>query len=341
MNNKSSNNLIINYQLNKEKNIIKRMFNAFDVLQHGYLEQYEILKLCKYLELDSNNDLFHKLNLSFDDFWIWWIKYYNNMTNISNKIYSSFSNINHQHELIIQETGTKDTVDYRINYYFYNVDTNNKMKISPWHDIPLQINKSIISNFKYNFICEIPKWTRAKFEIATDEIYNPIKQDTKNGNLRFYQYGDMMWNYGAFPQTWESTEISHIENIKGDNDPLDGIDIGMVQYNVGKVYSVKILGVIAMIDNNQMDWKIICISESDPIAHFINDISDVYKYLPGCLEAIRKWLRVYKICQGEKENTFAFNGEYKDKIYATKIIEDSHNMWANLHKIQNINYFKK
>ena len=28
--------------------------------------------------------------------------------------------------------------------------------------------------------CEIPKWTRPKFEIATGEYYNPIKQDTKS-----------------------------------------------------------------------------------------------------------------------------------------------------------------
>lgn len=50
---------------------------------------------------------------------------------------------------------------------------------------------------------QIPKWTRKKFEIATGEEFNPIKQDTKNGKLREYTYGDMLFNYGAFPQTWE------------------------------------------------------------------------------------------------------------------------------------------
>ena len=33
-------------------------------------------------------------------------------------------------------------------------------------------------------VTEIPKFSRAKFEIATGEPYNPIKQDTKNGKLR-------------------------------------------------------------------------------------------------------------------------------------------------------------
>eukprot|EP00965_Chrysotila_dentata_P037757 1255681-Pleurochrysis_carterae.AAC.1 len=36
---------------------------------------------------------------------------------------------------------------------------------------------------------------------ASAQEFNPIKQDTKNGKLREYKYGDMLFNYGAFPQT--------------------------------------------------------------------------------------------------------------------------------------------
>jgi hypothetical protein len=43
-------------------------------------------------------------------------------------------------------------------------------------------------------VVEIPKWSRAKFEVATDEEYNPIKQDIKDGQLREYKYGDMLFN---------------------------------------------------------------------------------------------------------------------------------------------------
>ena len=35
-----------------------------------------------------------------------------------------------------------------------------------------------------------------------DEEKNPIKQDIKKGNLRFYPY-NINWNYGMLPQTWE------------------------------------------------------------------------------------------------------------------------------------------
>ena len=73
-----------------------------------------------------------------------------------------------------------------------------RLQISPWHDIPLFSPDGYV-----HMVTEIPKFSRAKFEIATGEPYNPIKQDTKNGKLREYKYGDMCFNYGAFPQTWE------------------------------------------------------------------------------------------------------------------------------------------
>ena len=241
---------------------------------------------------------------------------------------------------MVTETGEKFTPDYRVKFQFKDVETGEVRDVSPWHDIPFMVRDIVrttpedIKVNKYNFICEIPKWTRAKFEISTKEPLNPIKQDMKNGLPRFYQHGDMMWNYGAFPQTWESTEITFVDGVKGDNDPVDAIEIGMVQLRTGQVAQVKVLGILGMIDGGEMDWKVICISHKDPIAKFLKDIHDVPKYLPGCLDAIREWLRAYKICQGGKENTFAYKGEYKDKAFAMQVLDESHRMWSNLKKIQ-------
>lgn len=55
------------------------------------------------------------------------------------------------------------------------------VQLSPWHDIPLQLGDGI-----FNFIVEIPKESSAKMEVATDEPFTPIKQDTKKGKLRYY-----------------------------------------------------------------------------------------------------------------------------------------------------------
>lgn len=53
-------------------------------------------------------------------------------------------------------------------------------------------------------VVEIPRWTNAKLEISKEELFNPIKQDTKKGKLRFvrncFPHHGYIWNYGAFPQ---------------------------------------------------------------------------------------------------------------------------------------------
>lgn len=40
-----------------------------------------------------------------------------------------------------------------------------------------------------------------------------------------------IWNYGAFPQTWENPEVlDEHTGCKGDNDPLDVLEIGYKVY---------------------------------------------------------------------------------------------------------------
>ena len=128
--------------------------------------------------------------------------------------------------------------------------------ISIVNDIPLKNEDNT-----YNMICEIPKYTRKKMEINWKDIYNPIQQDiNKDGTLRTYNWGDMLFNYGAFPQTWENpNKMSEFANKYGDNDPLDVIDIGETQSTIGMVYKVKILGILGMIDQDELDWKVIAI----------------------------------------------------------------------------------
>lgn len=76
-----------------------------------------------------------------------------------------------------------------------------KKPISLWHDVTL-VHVDPITNKPtpyLNFVCEIPKFSRKKFEIATDEVGNPIKQDEKKGVLREFKKGDIFFNYGCLP----------------------------------------------------------------------------------------------------------------------------------------------
>ncbi|CAJ1399661.1 unnamed protein product [Effrenium voratum] len=199
-------------------------------------------------------------------------------------------------------------------------------RLSPWHDIPLRNPDG-----SYNFICEIPKWTRKKYEIATGEAMNPIKQDVKNGVLREYKWGDMLFNYGAFPQTWEDPKhVSEDTGYPGDNDPVDCIELGSRQRPVGSITSVKILGVIAMIDDDETDWKVLTIAMDDDKAQNMHDLGDVDAHFPGMTAALTDWLRLYKTADGKKENKFGCGGKPQGAAFARRVVDETHNHWRKL-----------
>lgn len=125
--------------------------------------------------------------------------------------------------LEILDHGEKDTLEYRIRAVEKEGLVAGKKQISLWHDVSL-VHVDPVSNRPtpyLNFVCEIPKFSRCvelwyfvwirmslssvvakqgvslycfyflcirinrkKYEIATDEVGNPIKQDEKKGQLR-------------------------------------------------------------------------------------------------------------------------------------------------------------
>ncbi|XP_075057012.1 inorganic pyrophosphatase 2, mitochondrial isoform X3 [Mixophyes fleayi] len=209
-----------------------------------------------------------------------------------------------------EERGRLNTVDYRL--YFKNAEGK---FISPFHDIPLYSRneeepdvpaKKSKSNWHknvMNMVVEVPRWTNAKME------------------------------------TWE--DPSHKDNDTnccGDNDPIDVCEIGSKVCSRGAVIQVKPLGVLGLIDEGEMDWKIIAINIDDPEADKFNDIEDVKKYKPGYLEATVEWLKSYKVPDGKPENQFGFNGEFKDQAFAVEIIKATHGYWKDMvHKKSDCN----
>ena len=179
---------------------------------------------------------------------------------------------------------------------------------------------------------QIPKWTRAKFEIATAEAGNPIKQDEKNGVLRDYKWGDMVFNYGALPQTWEDPAHCDADTgCKGDNDPLDAVEFGYRAMRTGSVAPVKVLGVLAMIDDGETDWKLLVLRADDPLAAVCHYVADLERELPGAVSALREWLRVYKLPEGKPLNAFALGERAMPREYAMRVVADTHAAWAATH----------
>jgi len=214
--------------------------------------------------------------------------------------------------------GTNPSLEFRA----FVKDSETNSRVSAWHGIPLTNEDG-----SYNFLCEIPKETKAKMEVATDEKLTPIKQDTKKGALRDYPY-NIHWNYGMLPRTWEDPQHEHpTMKVKGDNDPMDVVEIGSTTLAMGSVTAVKPVGVYAMIDDGELDWKVIAISMNDPKAKDINDVADVEKHFPGELERIRVWFRDYK---GPNAAKFGLDDKCMDRAYTLDVIKETATFYDDL-----------
>jgi len=203
--------------------------------------------------------------------------------------------------------------------------------ISPFHDVPCFDGDYV------NCINEIPRFEHGKFEINKNEIFNPIMQDVKKGKIRFidniFPFFGYPFNYGAIPQTWEDpTSLDDGCKTHGDNDPVDVIDIGTRRKSIGEVYKAKILGALALIDDNEADWKIIAIDVEDPVSGELNNIQDVEKHFPHLLKYVFRWFRDYKIPTGKPQNSFAFDGKYQEAELAKDVVKKAHESWKRLVK---------
>uniref|UniRef100_A0A672GZP3 inorganic diphosphatase n=1 Tax=Salarias fasciatus TaxID=181472 RepID=A0A672GZP3_SALFA len=193
----------------------------------------------------------------------------------------------------VEERGNPNTLNYRI--FFKNAEGK---YISPFHDIPMYADES--QNI-FHMVVEVPRWTNAKMEIATKDLLNPIKQDVKKGKLRYvanvFPHKGYIWNYGAIPQTWE--DPAHKDGDTGccgDNDPIDVCEIGTKVCSRGDVIKVKALGILAMIDEGETDWKVIAINVEDPEANHLNSRHSISSsfFLLKCFTpaaAFHTWIR--------------------------------------------------
>eukprot|EP00466_Bigelowiella_natans_P004757 jgi/Bigna1/74091/fgenesh1_pg.27_\ len=254
--------------------------------------------------------------------------------------------------------GKPGTSDFKME----TVENESGKQISAWHDIPL-----FCEGEGLNMVVEIPKYTKAKMEINTKLELNPIVQgetmltsttiDTKKGVLRDY-HGPIFWNYGALPQTWEDPNEKGGEEVGyccGDNDPLDVVEIGSEamnptqhidpSYGVNPACEVVViifdfvtkipvanqpLGVLAMIDSGELDWKVLAISLEDPLASDLNDVADIKRLLPNTIAGIREWFRWYKTPDGKPLNTFGYDEIVQDAAFTQEVILHTHQSWKGL-----------
>ena len=144
-----------------------------------------------------------------------------------------------------------------------------------------------------------------------------------------YTYGSPFFNYGMLPQTWEDPAKKGFNGTLGDNDPLDVMEIGSRPFKMGEMRPVKILGDLELIDQGELDHKIIVIDAADPMAAKLSSASDLKTVMPGVLEKLIEWLKMYKTTDGKAINVLASDTP-KTAAEAAAVVSECHASWTAL-----------
>lgn len=212
----------------------------------------------------------------------------------------------------VKESGPRDSLEWRMAFETMSLDDaklnigdiSEYKRLSPWHDVPMGFIDAKTNSLLFNYVNEIPHGDRAKMECATDEEWNPIKQDVKKGALRYFKYGDLPFNYGFIPQTWEdpnhqSAYIDSAETLLGDNDPVDVVELSDpsdFKMERGLIIPIKVLGVLGLIDEGETDWKIIGLRANHPEIGNIHSVEDADRVLGTKMrEVVVDWFKNYKV----------------------------------------------
>jgi len=223
--------------------------------------------------------------------------------------------------LELEESGEFGTTDYSMTF------KQDGKVVSPWHDMPLELEGGM-----YNMLTEIPKMTFKKMEVDTKAPGNPIKQDEKKGKARLY-HGPIFWNYGCLPQTWEDPNVkgdADVGGAFGDDDPVDVVEIGAASLEMGSFTPVKVLGCLSMIDDGELDWKVIALNAADEHADAINDVDDIEKFYPGTVSGIREWFRWYKTPDDKPVNGFGHGERALNAAETKEVIKETNGFYKKL-----------
>jgi inorganic pyrophosphatase len=146
--------------------------------------------------------------------------------------------------------------------------------MNPWHDVNIGVNAPMV----VNGIIEIQKSSRAKYEL--DKETGMLKLDRVLYSAMYYPA-----NYGFIPQTYCD-----------DKDPLDILILSQLQIEPMCIVSAKVIGVMRMLDGDEMDDKIIAVAEHEDYKKLENKrvIVEDFQRKDVAMEIVAKAVEDYK-----------------------------------------------
>lgn len=167
-------------------------------------------------------------------------------------------------------------------------------KAHPWHDLQIGDNSPNI----VNAVIEIPQGSRAKYELEKES--GLLKLDRVLFSSVHYPA-----NYGFLPKT-----------LCDDNDPLDILVLSQINIQPLCMVEAKVIGVMHMVDEDEIDDKIISVAANDPSVNHFNDIEELPKHL---INEMQNFFEEYKKLENKKVQVKEFQNAEKAK----EIVEES------------------
>ncbi|MCR9016560.1 inorganic diphosphatase [Aquiflexum gelatinilyticum] len=165
----------------------------------------------------------------------------------------------------------------------------------------LQGYPAMVGDSLINVVVEIPTGTLEKWEVNKENGYLELPEI--DGIRRVVDYLGYPGNYGMVPQSLQDAAVG------GDGDPLDILILGP-PLSRGSLVKCRIIGIIRMLDNGELDDKLIALPAKGYLEN-IRSMENLEADYPGIIEILTLWFENYKgkgqveiKSIGEKEEAF-------------------------------------
>ena len=169
--------------------------------------------------------------------------------------------------------------------------------MNPWHDVEVGEKAPEV----INAIIEIPRFSKTKFEL-----------DKKTGLLKvdrvLYSSVHYPANYGFIPQSYSD-----------DKDPLDILVLGQAEVCPLSIMKARPIGFMRMIDQGDIDDKIIAVHADDPEMAEIQSINDLASHT---LKEIQNFFEIYKGLENKKVSVEGFKDKPDALVILKKALSD-------------------